>query len=249
MQQPNPTQNESPATVPDTILSGDPLPVRESTPPPTANKRGGRNNGKIGRLPKSVRDQLNQLLLDGLPYPEIIQRLGPAGQHLTPNNISQWRKGGHQAWLVEQSFLERTRARQETASDLAQDFDASGVNHAALQLGALHMFEALRDLGPGSLDQKLGGDSAAFVRVLNALARASRETMQLQKYREACARARLALTPLKDANRELTDQERRAIVLHVDNILGLGSDAAEPVGAPVTLPQPQSPADHAAQTI
>jgi hypothetical protein len=73
------------------------------------------------------------------------------------------------------------------------------------------------------LDQKLGGDSAAFVRLINALARASRETMLLQKYRTACDQARAALSGLKDPKRKLTEAERRSIVLQVDDILGLGS--------------------------
>jgi hypothetical protein len=78
----------------------------------------------------------------------------------------------------------------------------------------------------------LGGDSAAFVRLINALARASRETMLLQKYRTACAQARAALSELKDPKRKLSESERRAIVLQVDDILGLGS------------PEDDDPADH-----
>ena len=57
---------------------------------------------------------------------------------------------------------------------------------------------------------------AAFVRLINALARPSRETMLVQKYRDACARARAALQNLKDPKRKLTESERRAILLHVD---------------------------------
>jgi hypothetical protein len=81
------------------------------------------------------------------------------------------------------------------------------------------------------LDFKLGGDSAAFVRLINALARASRETMLVQKYRDACARARTALLELKDPNRKLNERETRAIVRKVDEILGFSSpedDEPEP---------------------
>ena len=90
-------------------------------------------------------------------------------------------------------------------------------------IGTLYIFDALRDLRAGSLDNKLGGDSAAFARLLNALSRASRETLQLQKYREACAKARAALQPLRDPKRKLTENENRSLVLLVDNILGLPS--------------------------
>ena len=209
-----------------------------------ADELDWRRNGNVARLPKPLRDKINAMILDGVPYPTIIQSLGENGKHLNCMNLSRWRKGGYKDWLAEQAFIERTRARQETPGELVRDFDATEVNHAALQLGTLHIFEALRDLGPGSLNEKLGGDCAAFARLINALARASRETMQLQKYRDVCARARLMLDQLKDPKRKLTDDERRSIVLQVDDILGLGeplefqSPAAE-VQSP--MPTVQSP--------
>jgi len=181
-----------------------------------------RGNGKVARLPKNIRDQVNHWLVDGLTYPEIIERLGEHGKDFKPDNLSQWKKRGHQDWLAEKAFLEQTRLRQEITQEMVQDFDGTQVNHAALQLGTLHIFEALRDLGPGSLNKKLGGDCGAFARLVNALARASRETMQLQKYREACAEARAKVRELKDPKRKLTEDERRAIILQVDEILGIG---------------------------
>jgi hypothetical protein len=238
--------------------------------------RSGRAHGKVARLPKATRDQINFWMRDGLSYPDIIQRLGPQGEGLTPNNLSEWKRRAHQDWLVEQAFIERTRARQETPGDLVRDFDATAVSHAALQLGTLHIFEALRDLSHSSsdsesssssfssssspspsdapssaiddqrlpippadsprssasrrsaLDLRLGGDSAAFVRLMNALARSSRETMLLQKYREACAKAREAVLPLRDPKRKLTDSERRAIVRNVDEMFGIAPDDDEP---------------------
>jgi hypothetical protein len=74
------------------------------------------------------------------------------------------------------------------------------------------------------LDRRLGGDSAAFVRLINALVRASRETMLVQKYRDTCARARAALREL-DPKRKLNESETRAIVRKVDEILGLASNS------------------------
>src|SRR5712664_4015040 len=58
-----------------------------------------RAHGKVARLPKLIRDQINHWLLDGVSYPEIIKRLGDHGQDLKPDNISQWKKRGHQQWL------------------------------------------------------------------------------------------------------------------------------------------------------
>ena len=180
-----------------------------------------RGNGNVARLPKTMRDQLNQMMLDGVSYAQIIKRLGDPASHLKPDHLSEWKKRGHKDWLVQQDWLAERRARRESAADLIQDCDATQVNQSALHLGTLYIFDALRDLRAGSLDDKLGGDSAAFARLLNALSRASRETLQLQKYREACAKARTVLQPLRDPKRKLTDEERRALVLVVDDILGL----------------------------
>jgi len=197
-----------------------------STPATTAPAY--RPKGKIAWLPKPVRDRIHQLLLDGRSYPAILRELGPDGLHLNVNNLWRYHQGPHRQWLREQHQLAQTRLRQESAMEILRDSDASQLNHAALQLGALHIFEALRDLAPGSLDKKLGGDSASFARLLNALSRASRETLAFQKYRDACARARAALKPMLDPKRKLTEAERRHLVLQVDEILGLPSQDDDP---------------------
>ena len=174
------------------------------------------------------------MIQDGVPYAVIIERIGEHGKGLCPSNFTHWKDGGYKDWLLEQTWLADTRVKQESASDVAGDFDATQVNHAALQLGALHIFDALRKLGPGTLDEKLGGDSAAFARLIHALARATRETLQVQKYRETCAKARAAIETLRDPKRKLTEEERRSLVLLVDDLLGLprqndpGATTSEP---------------------
>jgi hypothetical protein len=219
---------------------GGPAPAQESesssVSPPCLAARG---NGFVARLPRAIRDQLNQMMLDGVPYPQIIKRLGDPASHLKPNHLTEWKKRGHQDWLLHQDWLAERRIRQESAGDIVDDCDANKVNQGALQLGTLYIYEALRDLRAGGLESKLGGDSAAFARLLNALSRASRETLQLQKYRDVCGRARAALQELKDPKRKLNESETRAIVLKVDDILGLGS----------ADPDDPSPPANPAQTV
>ena len=62
-----------------------------------------RRNGKVARLPAALRDQVNRGLDEGLPYKTIIASLGPAGQHLNEDNLSNWRLGGYQDYLKAQS--------------------------------------------------------------------------------------------------------------------------------------------------
>jgi|ERR1051326_1265931 hypothetical protein len=234
---------------------------------PCTPHSNARRNGNIARLPKTVREKINLMIQDGVTYASIIEQLGEDGKGLAISNLSRWKDGGYQDWLLEQSFIGQIRDRLESASDLTREFDASQVNHAALQLGTLQIFDAFRHLAtqpgpceaspssgaegrsdedqnrrsPSPLDKKLGGNSAAFARLMNALARASSETLQLQKYREACAKARAALQALRDPKRKLSEDENRSLVLMVDDILGLPSQD-DPSSIPSS--SPPSPDSH-----
>jgi hypothetical protein len=64
-----------------------------------------RGNGKIARLPKVLRDQVCAMILDGVPYLQIIERLGVAGNGITPQHICRWRERGYKAWLRGQSLF------------------------------------------------------------------------------------------------------------------------------------------------
>jgi len=71
------TNNDSPdALAPATDILQTPSddPTQSDAPPSSAGH--ARATGKIARLPKSLRDQVNQWILDGVTYPDIIQRLG-----------------------------------------------------------------------------------------------------------------------------------------------------------------------------
>ena len=81
--------------------------------------------------------------------------------------------------------------------------------------------ELLRDLSPRHHDADADPDK--YIRAANSLSRLSRSILQIQHYRDLCARARAALNELKDPQRKLTQSETRAIVRQVDAILGLDS--------------------------
>src|ERR1043166_31662 len=72
---------------------------------------------KIARLPKAVRDSINQMLDEGLAYKEIIQRLGEHGKHLNKQNISRWKQGPYQEYLKDQDFREFPRQQMEFATE------------------------------------------------------------------------------------------------------------------------------------
>src|SRR4051812_35360327 len=80
-----------------------------------------RRKGKVARKPKEIRDRINQLLLDGVPYLDIIARLGDDASDLNEDNLSNWRAGGYQEWLREQDRRDEQNARKERAEDLAAE--------------------------------------------------------------------------------------------------------------------------------
>src|SRR4051812_31505513 len=80
---------------------------------------GRTRTGKVARLPKAVRDRLNNMLLDGVTHKQAILNLGEDGKELTDDHISSWKtEGGYSDWLREKQFLDTWRAKWEFAQDL-----------------------------------------------------------------------------------------------------------------------------------
>src|SRR5438128_1617417 len=138
--------------------------------------RRGRN-GKVARLPKAIRDQINLLLRDGLSYRAIIKKLGDDARELTLNNLSEWKRGGYVDWLEELHWAEQLRAQQESALELLRSQDEIKFNQVILQIGLTQICQTLRAFSPATLSGMVNGDLSAFTRLLNSLARLSREAL------------------------------------------------------------------------
>src|SRR2546427_9377050 len=131
-----------------------------------------RRNGNVARLPKPVRDQLNEMLLDGIPYRQIIEKLGEHGRSLSVNNISNWKTdGGFDEFLKEQQRLKECRLRQELALSLAQANVGTQTYQATPKIAVALICEALIDLGPDALRKALQDSPINCFLTLNALAR------------------------------------------------------------------------------
>ena len=166
------------------------------------------------------------MIQDGVPYHLIIEKLEspdapPLPCAITENNLSDWKDGGYQDWLKDQFWREEMRARFETFSGLLNGADPIQLPEGGLQLAAIGLCELLRDLSTSS--NTGNPDPDKYVRAANSLARLSRSILTLQQYRAACAEAQAKIRDLKDPKRKLTEDERRAIILQVDEILGIGT--------------------------
>ena len=91
--------------------------------------------GKIARLPKDIREELNRRLEDGQPASEILPWVNGlpmvkevmakhfGGEPINDGNLSEWRQKGYQRWLEKQEAEAETRLWLEEAKDLG---DATG---------------------------------------------------------------------------------------------------------------------------
>src|SRR5439155_3322220 len=96
--------NQTPIIPMNTSTDNDPnpnLPTIAQTLKPSR-----RRNGKIARLPRKLRDQVNEMLSDGLPHAEIIASLGAAGERLNKDHLINWEKGGYLEWLRDRLWLD-----------------------------------------------------------------------------------------------------------------------------------------------
>src|SRR5262245_18670245 len=130
-----------------------------------------RSRSKISRLPKTVRDQLNLLILDGIPYAEIPARLGDIAKDINEDNLSTWKTGGHQEWLKEQQRVEDCRISQELTLDLAMERQGIDSFQAPNKIAAALICEALADLGSETFRKAIAANPLNALRMLNTLSR------------------------------------------------------------------------------
>ena len=129
-----------------------------------------RRNGKVARLPAEFRDQINQMLDDGVPYKTIIQRLGEPARHLNEDNLSNWRLGGYQDYLNGQAINDRARYQTEAAADLIREeghLDPAHVRAVVTEIAALHYTEILMRDGEQIAHDSLKKNPAKMITLCN----------------------------------------------------------------------------------
>lgn len=119
--------------------------------------------GKIARLPKNTRDDINLCLRDGRPAEDILKWVNEDpncrrilakefdSRPITKQNLSQWKHGGYQAWLRLQHICEQVQSLREQPDDLdANLFDKSIADRIAMLLSvqllnATQQLETIKD--------------------------------------------------------------------------------------------------------
>ena len=187
--------NAQPATIPAQAESSDFFP--ELLPPRPRRRR----TGDIARLPLPVQDSLNRMLDEGVPYAEIIKRLGPDARGLTKQKISRWRYGAHQDYLRKQDLATRTRLLTEFAAELIVQpgSDPDQVARVCREVAAGQMLTTLLDHGKDALGTALKSDPSTVFRLFNTICNVSESCLAAEKARHLFAA--LSLQPNVEVGR------------------------------------------------
>ena len=178
--------------------------------------------GKIARLPKEVRERLNQHLEAGVPAPKLLSWLNslPAvlevlvrdfgGRPVSPQNLSEWRQGGFQDWLDLQERKARLRLLHEQAQDLRDAAGGSLTDSLAVLLSERYaeLVEALSSPmdAANPLEHRRLRELSEEVTALRRLDH-SAERLRIEHAQLALAKA--AFQAAEEARKKRTDAEWR----------------------------------------
>ena len=170
-------------------------------------------NGKIAHLPRSIRDELNQRLERSQPASQILPWLNGLeevqeiikeefdGVPISEQNLSQWRQGGFQEWLVLRELCQEAGDVTELAEAM-QEETGQGVlaDDVAVVLAA--RFGTLIAKWDGEVDAKFEAKS----RVLNRLCRS---VVQLQHGMHRARRESLECARLSEEQQKAEKEEMK----------------------------------------
>ena len=120
-------------------------------------------HGKIARLPKAIRDELNRRLADGehgkrlvvwlngLAEVRAILEADFEGKAISPANLTQWKQGGYQEWQQKIEVTELARELRERPQGIKEALEGG---EASDYLGTLMMVQ-LAQISQTFLDKNL----------------------------------------------------------------------------------------------
>ena len=141
----------------------------QDQPETESSKR--RHNGFVARKPKEVREKINLMLEDGVPYRKIIENLAEDGQGLSEDCIRSWKHGGFKEWLVTLQQADALASTREAALHLLKEKAGEPAQDAARTVVAAQLYELLLSFNPTSFAAALAEKPDLYLGLVNALAR------------------------------------------------------------------------------
>jgi hypothetical protein len=192
--------------------------------------------GKIARLPLSVREQLNARLMAGEPASKVLPWLNALpetkrildedfeGLLVSDQNLSEWRKGGYQEWLKRRERLDHTRELAQYSVKLARA-NGGSITEGAIAIASGYILELL-EACDGKLDPETATELITGLAKLQASdAAAQRADLDREKLKRKDEEIALAKKKFQRETGELFikwHEDKRA-----KDILGQNSSHAE----------------------
>ena len=147
-----------------------------------------RRRSQIGRLPKEVREQVNQMLDDGATNPQVAAWLAQQGHgEFNDMVISRWRNGGFQDWLTYQEHLADRQQQHELASEQAASGDQA-YHDAGVNLISEEFYVAFSRLNFDDLAAKARENPDKIVHLLKAFVQFNAYCLRRDKFRNDLTR-------------------------------------------------------------
>jgi hypothetical protein len=160
-------------------------------------------NGKIARLPRPIREQLNQRLVDNEPGGTLLKWLNGApavqavlkrdfgGLPVSKQNLSEWRTGGFKRWQAQRELLEQAQDLAVDADELRAVAEGRLTEHVATVLSA--RYAAVLSGWDGEMSEELRQQLrmlSGMCRDIVALRRGDFHSARLKMEQEAADRER-----------------------------------------------------------
>lgn len=180
-------------------------------------------NGKIARLPRVIREELNQRMDDGetaekiLPWlnrlPEVKSTMAAqfAGAAINKQNLSEWRLGGHQDWLRHRQACEFLGQVRERAEDLDQEAGGEPISDRlasvlASELAAMAQLMMSEAADAGERWKRL----QELLAQLSRLRRGDHRAMKLKEQKRAQRREEERAELAEQVEQKKKEEERKA---------------------------------------
>jgi hypothetical protein len=189
--------------------------------------------GKIARLPREIRAELNRRLRDGhcgrqlvdwlnsLPEAQAALERDFEGRPINETNLTEWKQGGYREWETHQEALTR-------AADLAAD--AKEITDLTRGQMADHLATLLTARYAAELAAWDGGQADEMRRRLRALRDLCRDVLELQRGQQNAARVKLEQVRL-ERDRQQAEQEIATIFLRWLDFPGVRECARDEMAA------------------
>ena len=151
-------------------------------------------NGKIARLPRGLRNQLNQRLDDGEPGPQVLAWLNEhpvvreilernfGGRAISEQNLSEWRHGGLRDWQRQQEACDHVRRLTDQSEAVEEAADETNVSDRLAKVLAVELFKVMEQLleKSGDDEEKRLSYLREGLREVRLLRRGDHNAMRLQ---------------------------------------------------------------------